>query len=135
LVKFLPPIELHCRLCVVSAAVSFLYGAARNAGGTGGFTGVRRKPGQNGGGGGFDFVCDKLRNGIFVSASIEAVIAIAFAIMAYVDALQQRDRWAPTMQQGIAMLQPNQQVPVAYPAQPPNGGYGANKQPAGTAGA
>jgi hypothetical protein len=133
LVKFLPPIELHCRLCVVSAAVSFLYGAARNAGGTGGFTGVRRQPGQNGGGGGFDFVCDELRDGVFVSASIEAVIAIAFAITAYVDALQQRDR-TPTMQ-GVAMGQPNQQVPVAYPAQPPNGGFGANKQPAGTAGA
>lgn len=116
-------------LWVLSAAVSFLYGASRNAGGTGGFTAVRRQPGQNGGGGGLDFVCNELRDGVFASASIQAVIAIACAITAYVDALQQRNR-TPTL--GVAMGQPNQ-APVAYPAQPPYDAYGANKQPAGTA--
>ncbi|CAL4968337.1 unnamed protein product [Urochloa decumbens] len=125
------------RLQVVSAAVTFLYGASRNAGGTGGFTAVRRRPGRDSpsGGGGFDFVCDDLRDGVFVSASVTAAIGIFCAITAYVDALQHRNHRTPTL--GVAMEQ--LQHPVAYPAQPPNGpgpgGNGAAKQPEGTASA
>ncbi|CAL4968336.1 unnamed protein product [Urochloa decumbens] len=124
-------------LQVVSAAVTFLYGASRNAGGTGGFTAVRRRPGRDSpsGGGGFDFVCDDLRDGVFVSASVTAAIGIFCAITAYVDALQHRNHRTPTL--GVAMEQ--LQHPVAYPAQPPNGpgpgGNGAAKQPEGTASA
>ncbi|CAL4886796.1 unnamed protein product [Urochloa decumbens] len=122
-------------LQVVSAAVTFLYGASRNAGGTGGFTAVRRRPGRDSpsGGGGFDFVCDDLRDGVFVSASVTAAIGIFCAITAYVDALQHRNHRTPTL--GVAMEQ--QPPPVAYPAQPPNGaGNGAAaKQPGGSASA
>ncbi|CAN6252252.1 unnamed protein product [Urochloa humidicola] len=123
-------------LQVVSAAVTFLYGASRNAGGTGGFTAVRRRPGRDSSSGdGFDFVCDDIRDGVFVSASVTAAIAIFCAITAYVDALQHRNR-TPTPTLGIAM-EP-QAPPVAYPAQVPLngvGGYGAAKQPGGSASA
>jgi hypothetical protein len=119
------------RLVVAAAAVMFLYGASRNAGGTGGFTAIRRRPGRNSDGGvsTFDFVCDELR-GVFVLASIAAVVAVACAITAYVDTLQRRNQTATPPTLGVAMGQPDP-APVAYPAQPPYGGYGA-KQPAGT---
>ncbi|PAN06943.1 hypothetical protein PAHAL_1G300000 [Panicum hallii] len=118
-------------LVVAAAAVMFLYGASRNAGGTGGFTAIRRRPGRNSDGGvsTFDFVCDELR-GVFVLASIAAVVAVACAITAYVDTLQRRNQTATPPTLGVAMGQPDP-APVAYPAQPPYGGYGA-KQPAGT---
>ena len=100
-------------------------------GGTGGFTAIRRRPERNSDGGDrpFDFVCDELR-GVFVSASIAAAVAVACAVAAYVDALQQRSQTATPTLGGVAMGPPNP-VPVAYPAQPPYGGYGG-KQPAGT---
>ncbi|OEL31944.1 hypothetical protein BAE44_0007037 [Dichanthelium oligosanthes] len=117
-------------LLVVSAAVMFLYGASRNAGGTGGFTAKERRPGQNSDGSSFDFVCTELRDGVFVAASIKAGFAIACAIAAYVDIVRRRDQTATL---GVAMGQPPYPAPMAYPAaQPPYGGYGA-KQPAGTA--
>ncbi|RLN07116.1 uncharacterized protein C2845_PM11G10740 [Panicum miliaceum] len=120
-------------LVVVAAAAMFLYGASRNAGGTGGFTAIRRRPGRNSDGvvSTFDFVCDEVR-GVFVSASIAAVVAVACAVTAYVDTLQRRNQMAtPPTLGGVAMGQPDP-APVAYPAQPPYGGYGA-KPPAGTA--
>ncbi|CAL4968335.1 unnamed protein product [Urochloa decumbens] len=117
-------------LLVLSAAAMFLYGASRNTGGTGNsFTAVsRRRPG---GGSDIDIVCSELRDGVFVSAAIDAAIGIACAIAAYVDIVRHRDR---TVTLGVvAMGQPAYPAPVAYPAQPPYGGYGGAKQPGGTA--
>ncbi|CAL5020995.1 unnamed protein product [Urochloa decumbens] len=100
---------------------------------------LRRRPGRDSpGGGGFDFVCDDLRDGVFVSASVTAAIGISCAITACIDNLQHSNRTpTPTPTLGVAMGQ--LQHPVAYPAQPPNGagpgGNGAAKIPAGTASA
>jgi len=119
-------------LLAAAAAAMFTYGASRNAGGTGGFTAVRRRPGRSSDGRDFDFVCTELRDGVFVSASLAAAAGIACAIAAYVDALRQRDQMATL---GVALGQPQwssqppHPAPVAYP---PYGGYGG-KQPAGAA--
>ncbi|RCV19957.1 hypothetical protein SETIT_4G017500v2 [Setaria italica] len=118
-------------LLVAAAAAMFLYGASRNAGRgrRGSFTAVERQPGRT-----FDFVyrCPELRDGLFVSASINAGIGIACAIAAYVDLHKKREHQTVTL--GVAMGQPYPPAPVAYnPAQPPYGGYGGAKQPAGTA--
>ncbi|CAN6245059.1 unnamed protein product [Urochloa humidicola] len=116
-------------LLVLAAAVMFLYGASRNAGGTGSsFTAVSSRDGS----GGFDFVCSELRDGLFVAASIKAAVGIACAIAAYVDIVRHRDDRTVTL--GVAMGQPTYPAPMAYPpAQPPYGGYGGAKQPGGTA--
>jgi len=121
------------RLAAAAAVAMFLYGASRNAGGTGGFTAIRRRPGRNSDGDGdrpFDFVCDELR-GDFVLASIAAVVAVACAVTAYVDTLQKRNDQTVTLG-GVAMGQPSPPAPVAYPAQPPPYGVYGAKQPAGT---
>ena len=110
----------------------FTYGASRNAGGTGGFTAVRRRPGRSSDGRAFDFVCTELRDGVFVSASLAAAAGVACAIAAYVDALRQRDQQTAT--RGVAMGQPQWPSQPPYPAPvayPPYSGYGG-KQPAGT---
>ncbi|CAL5020994.1 unnamed protein product [Urochloa decumbens] len=113
-------------LLVLASTAMFLYGASRNTGGTGNtFTTVRRR--RPGGGSDIDIVCSELRDGVFVSAAIDAAIGIACAIAAYVDIVRHRDRRVTLG--GVAMGQPAYPAPVAYPAQPPYGG----KQPGGTA--
>ena len=121
-------------MLAAAAAAMFMYGASRNAGGMGGFTAVRRRPGRRSSDGrAFDFVCAELRDGVFVSASLAAAAGVACAIAAYVDALRQRDQQTATL--GVAMGQPQWPSQPPYPAPvayPPYGGYGA-KQPAGSA--
>ncbi|CAO2046516.1 unnamed protein product [Urochloa humidicola] len=119
-------------LLVLAAVVMFLYGASRNAGGTGSsFTATSSRDSD----GDLEFVCSELRDGLFVAASINAAVGIACAIAAYVDIVRHRDDRTVTL--GVAMGgQPAYPAaPVAYPAQPPYGGYGYGgaKQPGGTA--
>ncbi|RLM79927.1 uncharacterized protein C2845_PM12G19900 [Panicum miliaceum] len=105
---------------------------AGGGGGGGGDVPVRGASPRSGGGPGATATAasaPELR-GVFVLASIAAVVAVACAITAYVDTLQRRNQTATPPTLRVAMGQPDP-APVAYPAQPPYGGYGA-KQPAGT---
>jgi hypothetical protein len=139
------------RAAVLVAAMLFLYGASRNAGGTSGQTRTRSgwRFNRN-----YSYGCAVLRGGVFVTSSIASGVATACAIAAYVNlhaaepepepgvAMGQPSQWPhqpypPTApgqfaQPGVAMGQPQPYPPVAYPAAPHHG-YGYAKQPPGTA--